>query len=311
MSVADAVFGWGIVLANVFFPSLIEYIANRPRKIEISQLFIYPIKSCAPIPVSSSHFDRLGFLWDRRWLVVRRSNERSVTQLESARMALITPSISGPSIRLNAPGMPELQLPLTHTWDESCVHVQVANEEITAVTVSAESDAWFSTYLGIDVRLVRVPPFENMFAQSRRHDMDESDLSDTLPFLLMAEESVNELNSRLPSPDRVSVLNFRPNIVVRGCRPYEEDKWRVVTIGGIKFDFVAPCTQCAVSNIDQQSGVCSETMQPLKVLRQYRARNSKVYLGQTMIQRTTHGSLAVSMPVAVEIRSECSNLDEL
>ena len=30
---------------------------------------------------------------------------------------------------------------------------------------------------------------------------------------------------------KVSTLNFRPTIIISGCKPYEEDDWRFVRIG--------------------------------------------------------------------------------
>ena len=54
--------------------------------------------------------------------------------------------------------------------------------------------------------------------------------ADAFPFLLISEESLADLNSRLDSP--VTMRNFRPNIVVKGCNaPYEEDTWKKIVIG--------------------------------------------------------------------------------
>ena len=46
--------------------------------------------------------------------------------------------------------------------------------------------------------------------------------SDGWPFLILSEESIADLNTRLPKgPVQASARNFRPNIVVAGCLPYE------------------------------------------------------------------------------------------
>ena len=45
--------------------------------------------------------------------------------------------------------------------------------------------------------------------------------ADSFPFLLLSEASLDDLNARLDSP--LPVNRFRPNIVVAGCVPYEED----------------------------------------------------------------------------------------
>ena len=48
------------------------YTLYRPSSyaITITQLYIYPIKGCAGIPLTSSRYDRLGLLHDRRWMLV-------------------------------------------------------------------------------------------------------------------------------------------------------------------------------------------------------------------------------------------------
>ena len=40
------------------------------------------------------------------------------------------------------------------------------------------------------------------------------------PYALLSEESVADLNNRLENP--VSAKNFRPNIVIKGCKAHEE-----------------------------------------------------------------------------------------
>jgi len=43
---------------------------------------------------------------------------------------------------------------------------------------------------------------------------------DGLPFMLLSEESLVDLNARLKKP--VSMNNFRPNLVVEGCDAFDE-----------------------------------------------------------------------------------------
>ena len=40
------------------------------------------------------------------------------------------------------------------------------------------------------------------------------------PYALLSDESVADLNTQLENP--VSWKNFRPNIVIKGCKAYEE-----------------------------------------------------------------------------------------
>jgi len=40
---------------------------------------------------------------------------------------------------------------------------------------------------------------------------------------------MEDLNSRMDSP--MSIIRFRPNIVLKGAKPFEEDSWAEVEIG--------------------------------------------------------------------------------
>ena len=44
-----------------------------------------------------------------------------------------------------------------------------------------------------------------------------------------AEESMEDLNSRMEKP--LPIIRFRPNIVVKGAKAFDEDHWAEITIG--------------------------------------------------------------------------------
>lgn len=47
--------------------------------------------------------------------------------------------------------------------------------------------------------------------------------------MLLSEESVNDLSVR--AQKSLPPLQLRPNIVVKGCKPYAEDDWEWIKIG--------------------------------------------------------------------------------
>lgn len=51
-------------------------------------------------------------------------------------------------------------------------------------------------------------------------DDDETIYSDYSQFMLMSDESMQDLNTRTPHP--ISFWNFRPNIMVKNCNKYAE-----------------------------------------------------------------------------------------
>lgn len=94
---------------------------------------------------------------------------------------------------------------------------------------------------------------------------------------------MHELNHRIPEP--VSVDNFRPNLVVSGCRPWEEDTWKSIRVGELIFDIVKPCGRCAVPTVNPATGKHNQAFEPIRELRTYRQLDDLVYVGQLMIQR--------------------------
>lgn len=61
--------------------------------------------------------------------------------------------------------------------------------------------------------------------------------ADAFPFLLASEESRRQISEWAGDKDRFSIKRFRPNLVVEGLKePFEEDNWKTVRIGSIKFE---------------------------------------------------------------------------
>src|SRR5690606_34647442 len=118
-----------------------------------------------------------------------------------------------------------------------------------ALPAGAAADAWISAFLGMPARLFHmddacvraVDP-----AYSRPGDIVS--FADGFPLLLISRSALDELNSRLARP--VSMLRFRPNLVIAGTGAHAEDAWRRVRIGGIEFDVVKRCIRCVFTTVD-------------------------------------------------------------
>jgi uncharacterized protein YcbX len=76
---------------------------------------------------------------------------------------------------------------------------------------------------------------------------------------------------------------FRPNIVVRGAPPWAEDWWTNVSISGVVFQSVKPCTRCQVITIDQETGIRGKD--PLATLATFRTRSNKVHFGWNLFAK--------------------------
>ena len=106
--------------------------------------------------------------------------------------------------------------------------------------------------------------------------------------------SLEDLNSRLDRP--VPMNRFRPNLVIDGCGPYEEDGWKRIRIGEVEIELVKPCSRCTIPTVDQETGIAGT--EPLRTLAGYRSREEGVYFGMNAIPRST-GRVTIGDPVAV------------
>uniref|UniRef100_A0A914Q513 MOSC domain-containing protein n=1 Tax=Panagrolaimus davidi TaxID=227884 RepID=A0A914Q513_9BILA len=92
--------------------------------------------------------------------------------------------------------------------------------------------------------------------------------------MLTTESSVFELNERLnklkEDKCKVSTLNFRSNISVKGTKHFDEDWWNEVKIGEAIFSCYRPCSRCIFITVDPDTGFLMKNMQPLRLLRTYR-----------------------------------------
>lgn len=261
--------------------------------IRLSGLNVYPIKSCAGIPLDSARADERGIRLDRRWMVVDEAG-RFVTQRTAPRLALVGVSFDAAGLNVEAPGMPSLEVPLTPE-DGERAPAAVWGDVVECARVSEEADRWFGEFLRGRYRLVYLPddsvrPVDPGYGRPE----DRVGLADGFPFLLVSEASLEDLNGRLESP--VPMDRFRPNLVVRGCEPFAEDGWRRVRVGEVEFRVVKPCARCKITTLDQATAATGK--EPLRTLARFRKSGSQVLFGQNLIPDNT-GVLRVGDAVEV------------
>jgi MOSC domain-containing protein len=246
--------------------------------LRLTALNIYPIKSTHGIALAESEVDGFGLRYDRRWMVVDGSGQ-FLSQRSHSRLALVIPSIQGDKLRVDAPGMPTLEVPL-HPSSTVATRVVVWDDVCSASWVGERAAEWFSGFLGCGCSLVymaedAVRPADPVFAPAG----SRVSFADGFPFLLISEESLADLNRRLAEP--LPMNRFRPNLVVAGGEPYDEDRWTNFEIGGIRLRVVKPCGRCVVTTTDQTTG--KRGKEPLRTLATYRKRDGEVMFGQNVV----------------------------
>ena len=280
----------------------------------LSQLLLYPIKSCASMPVKEASLLESGLaaqgVHDREWMLVTEQGQ-FLTQREFPRMALIQPRPNGGNLRVRAPGMGELLLPLA--WDAVADAplrtVQIWEDAVRAVDCGELAADWFTEALGARtrVRLVRFhhdvvrPTSVKWTAGVPSHTR----FADGYPLLLIGQSSLDDLNVRLRAAGRAALPmdRFRPNLVVEGLAAFEEDYVAALSTGAAEIRPVKPCARCPIPAIDQATGVPGPD--PLDILQTYRANprmDGAVCMGMNCIVPAGAGSvLRVGQDLATDL----------
>ena len=260
---------------------------------QLSGLFIYPVKSLRGLSVREAELTPRGLKHDRRFMVADPDG-RFVTQREAPAMATVSTALSGDALVLSRDGV-ECRVPLEPQGAAGRV-VRCWTDMVRAMHVSDEADSFLSQALERDVQLVYMPQDSRRSVDPKHAEPDDVvSFADGFPYLLLGEASVEELNTRLDTP--VDAGRFRPNLLVAGSEPYAEDSWGRVRIGDVEFVLPKGCTRCTVVNTDQHSG--ARAKQPLATLAKYRpARKNAPIFGQNALARGS-GTLRVGDRIAV------------
>jgi uncharacterized protein len=271
---------------------------------QITGLYVYPVKGAGGISIDSAQLDAFGVEYDRRWMVVDGVGE-FVTQRNCPELALLATTLEPGALVLRSARAGELRLPL-EPRDGGQRQVRIWNDVVAADDVGEAAASFISKHLDGEARLLFMPRTTVRQADlDFAHDGDRVSFADGFPMLLISQAALDTLNERLPEP--VSMLRFRPNVVVSDAAAHEEDTWRSIQLGAVMCDVVKPCARCSVPTIDPVTARAGK--EPLRTLAGYRTWQGKVWFGQNLIHRG-RGTLQVGDPVRVLERGDARPMFE-
>ncbi|HKP68216.1 MAG TPA: MOSC domain-containing protein [Pyrinomonadaceae bacterium] len=263
---------------------------------KLTELNIYPVKSLKGIALQSATVETRGLQYDRRWMLVDHDRQ-FFTQREVPAMARVKIEVGPDGLTASMNGnrisvVPEME---TGEMDD----VTVWGSTVKGAFYGQDIDDWFSDALETKCRLVSMPESTKRMLPAEfavRVEEDHVSFADGYPFLLIGQSSLDDLNTRLE--DQVPMNRFRPNFVVEGSSPFEEDEWKRIRIGSTEFHLVKPCARCVMTTVDQDAGV-KTGKEPLKTLSEYRNFDGKVLFGQNLIAESVGGVVRVGDEVTV------------
>ncbi|MGE0582211.1 MAG: MOSC domain-containing protein [Steroidobacteraceae bacterium] len=258
--------------------------------VRIESLACYPIKGCHRVECESTELLHSGLRHDREWMLVD-PNGQFVTQRTDAVLATLAPSIDAgaQTLTVNAPGRSALRLPLA-ARGERCT-VRIWKDTCAADDQGDEAAAWFSSAVGRPLRLVRFPDdgVRHANPQFARDDHAPVRFPDAYPILVTQSASLAAINAAIaasgaaPGEAPLPMTRFRPNIVLAGLAPFEEDRIDRLRIGRVELRLAKPSTRCIVTTTDQESG--ARGVEPLPTLK--KLRWSREFKGVTFGENAT------------------------
>jgi len=262
----------------------------------LKSIYVYPVKSLGGISLENALVKERGLEYDRRWMLVDK-NGKFITQRENPLMADLKCSIADNSLLFTSNTNKALvhRLSFEEKGEQQPVHVEVWSSKLKAVHIGKIHDVFFSEALQQSCRLVFMDSESKRNANSLITGKKTSvSFADAYPYLILSQASLDDLNTRLTQP--VQMERFRPNLVIEGVGPYEEDSLKDIRIGNIRFRLVKPCPRCVIVTIDPDT--YEKGKEPLATLASYRAIGNKVMFGVNAIA-LDYGKINLNDPIEI------------
>ena len=250
----------------------------------LSELVIYPIKSIQGISLPSSQVKNAGLCDDRRYMLVKPDGE-FITGRKHPNLTLVTAKlIENGAWHLSHPEVSNDFIIDLSSFSSNYTEVTVWDSPVNAQPAQEDVNAWFSEIAGEIVKLVCFGERSERFTK-RRPEVPVG-FADGYPFLLTTESSLDELNRTCL--EDIKMAQFRPNLVIKGNQPFEEDSWKRIRIGEVEFENVKPCDRCIFTTLNPITAQRSKKGEPLKTLAKFRLLGKEsITFGLNMIALNT------------------------
>jgi molybdenum cofactor sulfurtransferase len=262
-----------------------QSVAAEPT-MKVSQILLYPIKSCAAMSVRAWPLGDRGLAWDREFVLLEQNSLVVMTQKRYPRMCLVRPEVDEQSgvLRLSSSSDPEVvevrlvsssvclqSASVAVCGSDGAGRVQVVSNE----TVSA----WLSRVVGEPCVLGQLSPEKDR----------KVGFANDAQLLVVSQDSVDFLNHQFELS--IDVGRFRPNLVlIGGSGPHFEDDLQEIVVGNKhNLSFVRACSRCEMICIDQDTAQVGN--QPLRAISSYRRRNGRVEFGTLFECKNPTGAL--------------------
>jgi len=269
-------------------------------RLRVLGLFRYPLKSGGASVLQTAALARDGLEGDRRWMVTTRGGA-FLSQRDRPKLAMISADLhdrmgsDGAGLTLRAPKQQPLNVSIATS--EARTRALLWGDTISLEDEGDAAAGWLSRVLGgasgSVLSLLQLPRYRLLRVPASGIGR-RAGLADVSPVHLLCEASVAALNAQRAAQGLppVSADRFRPNMLISGCAPFEEDAWDgCVSVGDTTLRIDSPCPRCTLPDVNQQTGTFdgppTGPMRSLRLLRQSSgAVNFGIYLTPTAVPGT-------------------------
>lgn len=268
--------------------------------LEISQIYIYPIKSLGALALQEAVVEIQGLVGDRRYMLVDEHGKfiTQRTRPDLTRFQLLV-NLEGFLVKDLRTGQSKFLSSSSDLGDS--IPVEIWDDHLEARMVLDDWSEWFSLLLDEKVFLVHLTEESPRYIQEKYQTLisKESSFADALPILLCSEASFEALEKQLG--DQVDRLRFRPNVIVKGAEAFEEDTWRRIQVGDVSLFGAKPCARCQLVTVHPKQGTIQKEV--LSALSQIRKMGNKVYFGQQFVPENI-GKIAIGDRISIQVKQD-------
>lgn len=245
----------------------------------ITEIWIYPIKSCQGIALPQGEVRAKGIALDREFMIVN-STGKFITQRQLPQLATIKIQIlENAHLMLSVEDDKIEPFILIPSINQPTIPVTIWRDHTLAIDQGEPVAQWLETALKLKekVRLVKqstqqIRPIDPQYTTKFNAPVS---FADGYPLLLTNTASLEELNYQIiqqyKHEDHLPLMTqFRPNLVIKTDQHFAEDHWQNLQIGELKFKVAKPCSRCLITTTNQKNGVRNSQQEPLKTLSKFR-----------------------------------------
>ena len=269
------------------------------KQIKVIEARNYLVKGCAPQVYKKGEefpIDQEGPVNQRRFQIVDDLSHifYSLRDKGFERLALVQPKLEGNTLILQAPGMPDCEVPCdapgvetkTTTWDA----------EVPAI-MHPDASEWISDFMKQNLHFMQQAGNRPINSQYAPPDATVS-FADRFPLTVVSQETIDMVKKEAPEL-LIDGNRFRYNLLISGGDAQDEHHLARFRMGSFVGTAAKPCGRCQAINVNQETGEKDDLFERLKKSRTFRNPHS----GETIISENVlveqPGVLTVGSPVEV------------